>query len=442
MKVSFISSGGEVETWKFQGGAFTNAGSWKQQSSGGNKILEWVTDAATTRLQVPANERKEGMQISYRNEDGDWVNEQYIGTNLKDAYWAADDNWKKAVDTNVLPSSKRYLSRFDAEVFENVSLRPNGLLMTNANYDFYLFSTDALTEQAELSGQRFYFTFTEYPSIRLNANVGGGCEYFDVLNSTLGISKKEIRYIGLNVLKTDNKSFLIENVAGNLLVENKYLRGTVAIKGSVSDFVPSGEIRITKTCIFDLEPGKIYYFHKPKIAGLSNFVGIYNGTPSDQTLVFSKGMDSGRIVLPNAGDYKLVMALYYQSGELSYGQSLKVLCIDNINSSMDDYEESDIYVNKKTNFYEIRKSMCKQLKGANQFVDYDFDNNDPIAYNAKEVTSTLINGDMPFLVSLGGGIPNNGTYYQFRNDGEGRYIYFEYTAIQKGGTLFFLKKVA
>ena len=82
------------------------------------------------------------------------------------------------------------------------------------------------------------------------------------------------------------------------------------------------------------------------------------------------------------------------------------------------------------------------MKGAYQFVEYDFDYNDPIAYNAKEVTSTLINGDMPFLVSLGGGIPNNGTYYQFRNDGEGRYIYFEYTAIQKGGTLFFLKKVA
>lgn len=95
LKLSFINSGGKVETWEFQGGAFTATSSWKQQSSGGNKILEWVTDAATTRLQVPVNERKEGMQISYRNEDGDWVNEQYIGTNLKDAYWAADGNWDR-----------------------------------------------------------------------------------------------------------------------------------------------------------------------------------------------------------------------------------------------------------------------------------------------------------------------------------------------------------
>lgn len=68
---------------------------WKNVGSeGGNKILEWKTDVATTRKQVAVNERKAGMQISYKPEGLDWVNEQYIGTDLDDKSWASDSNWK------------------------------------------------------------------------------------------------------------------------------------------------------------------------------------------------------------------------------------------------------------------------------------------------------------------------------------------------------------
>ena len=66
-----------------------------QESSGGNKILTWVTDAATTRKQVSANERKAGMQISYKPDNEDWVNEQYIGTAFTDTEWAKSSNWKQ-----------------------------------------------------------------------------------------------------------------------------------------------------------------------------------------------------------------------------------------------------------------------------------------------------------------------------------------------------------
>lgn len=61
--------------------------------SGGNKILEWNTDVATTRKQVPLQERKSGMIISYKNPDGDWVNEQYIHTDVSNAQWALDMWW-------------------------------------------------------------------------------------------------------------------------------------------------------------------------------------------------------------------------------------------------------------------------------------------------------------------------------------------------------------
>lgn len=64
MKVSFLNSSGKPESWKYQGGSWAVA-SFIKEADGGNKILTWVTDAATTRKQVGANERKAGMQISY-----------------------------------------------------------------------------------------------------------------------------------------------------------------------------------------------------------------------------------------------------------------------------------------------------------------------------------------------------------------------------------------
>lgn len=39
--------------------------------------------------------RKEGLQISYKNAEGDWVNEQYIGTTFIDTEWVKDSNWEK-----------------------------------------------------------------------------------------------------------------------------------------------------------------------------------------------------------------------------------------------------------------------------------------------------------------------------------------------------------
>ena len=63
------------------------------EKKSGNKILEWNTDVATTRKQVPSQERKSGMIISYKNLDGDWVNEQYIHTDVSNAQWALDIWW-------------------------------------------------------------------------------------------------------------------------------------------------------------------------------------------------------------------------------------------------------------------------------------------------------------------------------------------------------------
>lgn len=67
-------------------------------SSSGNMILDWKTDVATTRKQVTQDERKAGMMISYKNASGEWINEQYVGTEISDTSWGNDKNWLRMLD--------------------------------------------------------------------------------------------------------------------------------------------------------------------------------------------------------------------------------------------------------------------------------------------------------------------------------------------------------
>lgn len=105
LKVSFLNSAGKPESWKYQGGSWAVA-NFIKEADGGNKILTWVTDAATTRKQVSANERKAGMQISYTPDGENWVNEQYIGSVYSDYEWGRDINWIKIPDKKQIDEVK------------------------------------------------------------------------------------------------------------------------------------------------------------------------------------------------------------------------------------------------------------------------------------------------------------------------------------------------
>lgn len=100
LKITFINNDtSKPQSWEYNGGTFTTTSNWVQgDGSGGNLILEWDTDVATTRKQVLSQERKAGMQISYKNNAGNWVNEQYIGTYLYDSEWIKDSNWLTIAD--------------------------------------------------------------------------------------------------------------------------------------------------------------------------------------------------------------------------------------------------------------------------------------------------------------------------------------------------------
>lgn len=95
-----MSDAGSVEEWVYQGGTFTNTDSWMQggSGSGGNMILEWNTDVATTRKQIKQNQRKSGIQISYLHPDKGLINEQYVGTSFTDTEWGADKNWQRQIN--------------------------------------------------------------------------------------------------------------------------------------------------------------------------------------------------------------------------------------------------------------------------------------------------------------------------------------------------------
>lgn len=104
--------GSAVSTW-------TTDANWKNVGSeGGNKILTWTTDVAATRKQVPQKERKTLLQISYKNADGEVINEQYIGTLFSDTEWIKDANWEASVKQEQIEEIKEY--NFNASKGESI----------------------------------------------------------------------------------------------------------------------------------------------------------------------------------------------------------------------------------------------------------------------------------------------------------------------------------
>lgn len=94
-RVSSINtwSDGEVLELYYDGNSFYSLNAAGGSGDGGNKILTWNVDAATTRRSVKVKDRKVGMQISYLHPDEGWINEQYVGIATDDINWGKDANW-------------------------------------------------------------------------------------------------------------------------------------------------------------------------------------------------------------------------------------------------------------------------------------------------------------------------------------------------------------
>lgn len=86
---------------------------------GSNKILDWNTDVAATRKQIPLSDRKSGLQISYNRPNYGWINEQYIGTSFTDSEWVKDYRWEKIVKFDFINGFNNFYSFFNYGIYNN-----------------------------------------------------------------------------------------------------------------------------------------------------------------------------------------------------------------------------------------------------------------------------------------------------------------------------------
>lgn len=114
-----------------------SAPSLPQEGGVGNMILEWNTDVATTRKQVLQKYRKGGVQISYKDPEKGWVNEQYIGIDTYDQQWENSTNWEQ------IPN-KKDITELDSKItlFNNQYIKQDLTFTENGYYD----STGKITE--------------------------------------------------------------------------------------------------------------------------------------------------------------------------------------------------------------------------------------------------------------------------------------------------------
>lgn len=102
---------GEIVDIYYDGTNFYSGNFQGGSGEGGNLILEWKTDAATTRKQVKQSDRKSLLQISYKDSNGNPIYEQYIGTTYTDTEWVKDSNWEKIATKKDLNSTKEEVNQ-------------------------------------------------------------------------------------------------------------------------------------------------------------------------------------------------------------------------------------------------------------------------------------------------------------------------------------------
>lgn len=332
LKVSFLNSAGKPESWKYQGGTWAVA-NFIQESSGGNKILTWVTDAATTRKQVSANERKAGMQISYKPDGEDWVNEQYVGTSFTDTEWVKDENWEPIVSIQQINTLVPSLGRITDENYigGNVSegtlnsYTQNGIYALNGDK----FQKDGLLNKVYIGAYNnndlkilivkvdddLHFTIRR----EFNITTKKGYYWYD-LNEAIEIEAGEQiaiqvdSYAANNLLRNSNAKYgtLIkyptteENIFDETSVAEKFSIGyeiiyepfseLTSLKNEVSKF--QNEVSAINDTMSDIqtdidmftqEPSEEYIDgYEPNVTGNSNFSAIGVSLPQSYDYVVTK----------------------------------------------------------------------------------------------------------------------------------------------------------
>lgn len=120
-------------------------GSWSKQvleigSGSGNMILEWDKDIATTRKKVLQKYRKPGIQISYKEPQEGWINEQYIGTSITDVEWVKNNNWEQIPNQKSLLEIDKKILRLELVSSQNLLILSNGNLVPSNDENLFLYT--------------------------------------------------------------------------------------------------------------------------------------------------------------------------------------------------------------------------------------------------------------------------------------------------------------
>ena len=245
--------GSDVSVWATD----TN---WKNVGSeGGNKILEWNTDVATTRKQVVAKERKSLLQISYRNADGDVINEQYIGTSFTDTEWAKDSNWVQILNEETI-------SKLNTDINKNLSY--NIAQMTP------FFIDEKASYCSNKKGEVFKPTYA--------VNIYDGYKSYMVDEGQRIYIKKTKKSSGLNIVFTDANNIVLDDDIFSLLAADSLLNGAYMIVPPNSMYMHVfGGIEV----IYLLSNNDNLYrlLSKKGIIGQNNIVGSYPPLKLDGT---------------------------------------------------------------------------------------------------------------------------------------------------------------
>lgn len=200
--------------------AWATEANWKNVGSeGGYKILTWVTDAAITRKQVPNKDRKEGLQISYKDEKGVWIIEQYIGTSFVDTAWGKDENWSSILNEKdpikIIDRAFRKLLEVTEETqeYNKDVLTPGMVTCSNVGVVF--------SENPNFSGYS-YKVFEISNCAIINVNTKGGTGSARGI-AFADINKKVIETANVGIIDKDNyiapptAKFILVNCADDYL---------------------------------------------------------------------------------------------------------------------------------------------------------------------------------------------------------------------------------
>lgn len=342
LKITFINNAtSKTETWKYDGGTFTTTTNWKQgDGSGGNIILEWSSDVATTRKQVLQQERKKLLQISYENADGDVINEQYVGTLFTDAEWVKDANWERIASKNQLD---KLSNTFD---------------MSGLNSLITFDEEDILTwEQGYIVSANGNFVANE--SFRLSP-------FFELQNAPLCIVKilQSNSWGGTAAIAQYDEN---KNYIGAVDASYTPILGAGRVKGSGGQylfFIMDNKCKYYKVGYPINSDGTI--LNKIEIMGLNIGINDINHSPLDINLLFERCfcpvLDNGEESSQNLSKYSSTDFIPVEIGDIIYCNTTPVF-----NTDLAFYD-------KEKQFIESVKIGLSSNTGINQIYEYKIEN--------------------------------------------------------------------